>query len=123
MLKVFTIVFALLTTLCSAGLFSDTPALAGASRERITLMLTGPHCHEAQPPLEAILHDTDGVFAVDGTSIPGHMLLDVERGKISEENILAVVQTTIGTPLSCRVEVMQSCITTPTLTRIDATAK
>ncbi|MEK7235400.1 MAG: hypothetical protein AAB242_02190 [Nitrospirota bacterium] len=116
-------VFALLTALSTATLLFHSPALAGAPKERIALMLTGTHCREAQQTLEPALRQTDGVFAVDGTSIPGHLLLDVEEGKISAHNILTVVQTTLGTALSCQVEIMQSCITAPKHTGANAPAK
>ena len=86
-------------------------------------MLTGPHCREAQQTLETALRQTEGVFAVDGNSVPGHLLIDVEEGKTSAQDILTVVQATIGAALPCQVEVMQSCITAPRLTRTDAPAK
>lgn len=86
-------------------------------------MLTGSNCHEAQQTLETALQKTDGVLAVDGNSIPRHLLIDVEEGKTSTHDILTVVHTTIGAPLSCQVEVMQSCISAPKLTRIDPPAK
>jgi hypothetical protein len=123
MLNVVLAVFALLTALCTATLLSHSPASAGAPRERIALMLTGSNCREAQQTLETALRQTDGVFAVDGNSVPGHLLIDVVEGKTSAHDILTVVHTTIGTALSCQVEVMQSCITAPRLTRTDAPAK
>lgn len=123
MLNVAFATLALLTTLCSATLLSSTPTFAGAPGERIALMLTGSDCREAQQTLVATLRKTDGVFAVDGDGVPGHLLIDVEEGKTSAQDILTVVQTTIGTPLSCQVEVMRSCITAPKLSRTDAPAK
>ena len=123
MLNVVLAVFALLTAFCTATLLSHSPASAGAPRERITLMLTGSHCREIQQTLETALRQTDDIFAVDGDGVPGHLLLDVKEGKASAQNILTIVQTTIGTPLSCQVEVMQSCITAPKLSRTDAPAK
>ena len=86
-------------------------------------MVTGSNCSEVQQTLEAALRKTDGVFAVDGKSVPGHLLIDIVEGKTSEHDLLTVVHTTIGTALSCQVEVMQSCITAPTLIRTDASAK
>ena len=123
MLNVALAVFALLTTLCTAMLLSHSPASAGAPRERIALMLTGSHCRETQQNLETALRQTEGVFAVDGSSVPGHLLIDVEEGTTSAHDILTIVHTTIGTALSCQVEIMQSCITAPRLIRTDAPAK
>lgn len=123
MLNVVSAGFLFFTTLCTATLLLHPPASAAAPKERIALMLTGSGCREAQQTLVAALRQTDGVFAVDGDSVPGHLLIDVEEGKISAQNIPTVVQTTIGTPLSCQVEVMQSCITAPKLSRTDAPAK
>jgi hypothetical protein len=123
MLNVVLAVFALLTALCTATLLSHSPASAGAPKERIALMLTGSHCREAQQTLETVLRQTDGVFAADGNSVPGHLLLDVEEGKTSAQDILTVVQTTLGTAPSCQVEVMQSCITAPKHTGANAPAK
>ena len=123
MLNVVLAVFALLTALCTATLLSHSPASAGAPKERIALMLTGSHCRETQQTLETAFRQTDGVFAVDGNSVPGHLLIDVVEGKTSAHNILTVVHTTTAAALSCQVEVMQSCITAPTLTRTDAPAK
>ena len=123
MLNVVSAGFLFFTTLCTATLLFHVPALADAPKERIAVMLTGSDCREGQQTLIAVLRQTDGVFAVDGDSVTGHLLIDVEEGKTSAQNILTVVQTTIGTPLSCQVEVMQSCITAPKLSRADAPAK
>lgn len=123
MLNVAWAVFELLTALCAAELLFLSPASAGPPKERIALMLTGPHCREVQQTLETDLRQTKGVFAVDGNSVPGHLLIDVEEGQTSAHNILTIVQKTIGTTLPCRVEVMQSCITAPRLTRTDAPVK
>ena len=123
MLNVVLAVFALFTALCTATLLFHSPAWAGPPKERIALMLTGPGCREAQQTLETALRESDGVFAVDGNSVPGHLLIDVEEGKTSAHDILTVVQKTTGTALSCQVEVMQSCTTAPKLTRTGALAK
>ncbi|MFI5247481.1 MAG: hypothetical protein ACHQWV_02895, partial [Nitrospirales bacterium] len=94
MLTVVLAVFALLTALCTATFLSHSPASAGAPKERIALMLTGSNCHESQQTLETALRKTDGVFAVDGNSVPGHLLIDVMEGKTSAHDILTVVHTT-----------------------------
>jgi hypothetical protein len=123
MLNVAPASFLVLTALCMAMLLSQFPVSAAAPKERIALMLSGSQCQEAQPTIETALRQTEGVFAVDGTSVPGHLLLDVEEGTISAQDILTVAQATLGTTLSCQVEIMQSCITAPKHTGEHAPAK
>lgn len=123
MLNTISAVFSLFIALCTATLLSFSPASASAPKERIALMLTGSTCREIQQTLETVLRRTDGVFAVDGTSVPGHLLIDVEEGKTSAQDLLTIVQTSIDTTLSCQVEVMQSCITAPRITKTDAPTK
>lgn len=123
MLNVLSTRFAVLTAICTATLLFHSPIAAAAPKERIALMLSGSQCQEAQQTLEPVLRQTEGVFAVDGTSVPGHLLLDVEEGKISAQAMLTVAQTTLGTALSCQVDIMQSCITAPKHTGAEAPAK
>lgn len=123
MMNVISARFALLTTICMALLISLPPLSAAAPKERIALMLSGSQCQEAQQTLEPVLRQTEGVFAVDGTSVPGHLLLDVEEGKVSAQDMRRVAQTTLGTALSCQIEIMQSCITAPKHTGAEAPAK
>lgn len=117
MLNLLSSVFVLLAAL------SLSPASAGAQKQRIALMLTGSHCREEQQALKTTLRQTDGVFFVDGSSVPEHLLVDVEEGKTSAQDILMVVQRAIRAPLSCQIEIMQSCITAPRLAQIDAHTK
>jgi len=112
----------LLSTLWCVTLLYSTAALAGPPRERIALMLTGSNCREVQQNLATTLRITDGVFAVDGGSVPQHLLIDIEEGKISTHDILTIVQTSAGA-LSCQIAIMQSCITAPRLTKTNASAK
>ena len=112
------VVVALLTTFCATTLYAPPPAPAGSPKERIAFMLTGPTCHKNRQAMEAALRQVDGVAAVDGGSVPGHLLLDVEKEKTSPRELLAVVHATVGTHLSCRAEIMQSCITSSVLNPI-----
>jgi len=123
MLNVVSARFVVLTAICMATLLFHSPTSAAAPKERIALMLSGSQCQEAQQTLEPVLRQTEGVFAVDGTSIPGHLLLDVEEGTISAQDMLTVAQTTLGTTLSCQIKIMQSCITAPKHTGGEASAK
>lgn len=105
------------------AVLSFSPVAAGAPNERIALMLTGSTCREIQQKLETTLRHTEGVFAVDGASVPGHLLIDVEEGKTSAQELLTITQAAIGTDLSCRVEVMRSCITAPGHNKTDLPAQ
>jgi hypothetical protein len=108
---------------CSVTLLHIAPALAGNPKERITVMLTGSSCRESQQTFETALRQTDGVVAVDGNSVPGHLLIDVEEGRTSPHDLVTIVYRSTHVPLSCQVEVMQSCITAPRLARSDASVK
>lgn len=123
MLNIALTTLTLLVTFCSVTLLYIAPALAGNPKERITLMLTGSSCREAQQTFETALRKTDGVFAVDGNSVPGHLLIDVQEGKTSPHDIVTVLYRSTHVPLSCQVEVMQSCITAPRLAGPDASVK
>ena len=112
------VAIALLAAFCGTTLYAPPPASAGSPKERITLMLTGPTCHKNRQAMEAALRQADGVAAVDGGSVPGHLLLDVEKEKTSTRELLAVVHATVDTHLSCRAEIMQSCITASALNPI-----
>lgn len=123
MLNVISARFALLAAICTATLFFHSPASAAPPKERIALMLSGAQCQEAQQTVEPVLRQTEGVFAVDGASVPGHLLLDVEEGKVSAQDMLTVAQTTLGTALSCQIDIMQSCITAPKHTGAETSAQ
>ena len=101
----------LLTALSTATISFHSTVFADSPKERIALMLTGSDCRGALQTLILALQQTDGVFAIDGDSVPGHLLIDVEAGKTSARDMRTVAQTAISTPLSCQVEIMQSCIT------------
>ena len=78
-------------------------------------MLTGATCRAMQPLIETALRHSNGVIAVDGTSVPEHLLLDIEVAKTSAQDLLGVVRTIVGSDGSCQADIMQSCITAPTL--------
>lgn len=107
----------------TATILSSSTLLADLPKERIALILTGPDCREAQQTLTLALQQTDGVFAVNSDSVPGHLLIDIEGGKRSAQDMLTVVQAAVTTPLSCHVEIMQSCITAPKRIKLATPAK
>jgi len=112
-----------LIIVCATTLPFHSLASTAVPKERIALILTGSHCQEAQQSVESALRQTNGVFSVDGLSVPGHLLIDVEGGKASTNEILRVAETSINISLSCQVEMMQSCITTPRRSVTDARVK
>lgn len=105
------------------AILSFSPALAGAPHERIAIMLTGSGCHEIQQTVEPALRHSNGVVAVDGTSVPGHLLIDVEEGKTSAQDLLTVIHASAHNTLSCQIDVMRSCITAPRLAKVQAPDK
>lgn len=117
MLNFASTIFLLLTVLAFSPVSADAP------KERIALLLTGPRCREARHTLETTLRHTDGVFAVDGTSVPDHLLVDIEEGKTSAQDLLMAIQTAGNNTLSCQVEIMRSCVTAPKLAGAAAPAK
>jgi hypothetical protein len=121
MLHIVSAVLSLLTALCTEMLLAHSPALAGPPKERIAFMLTGSDCLEAQQTLETALRQTDGIFAVDGNSVPHHLLIDVEEG-ISAHDMLTIVRAK-NTVHSCQIEVMLSCITAPRPTKTATSEK
>ncbi|MEO5955658.1 MAG: hypothetical protein ABIR36_08245 [Nitrospiraceae bacterium] len=123
MLNVVLACFLFFTTLCTATLLLHLLASAAVPKERIALMLTGSDCREAQQTLVAALRQTDGVFAVDGDSVPGHLLIDVEEGEISAQDTLTIARTALGSALSCQIKIMQSCITASKHTGAPAPAR
>ncbi|MCX5723444.1 MAG: hypothetical protein NTX84_02780 [Nitrospirae bacterium] len=117
------VTLAVFTVLAIFGMTTFPSPAAGAPKERIALMLTGSTCREIQQTIETVLRHTEGVFAVDGASVSGHLLIDVEEGTISAQGLLTITQAAMATDLSCRVEVMRSCITAPGHNRADLPAK
>lgn len=123
MLKIASSIILGFTTICTTAVLSHTPALAGQPNERIALMLTGHHCHDAQQSLEVAMRQAEGVVAVYSDTIPGHLLIDIEDDKTSSAALRTAAQHSIAPPLSCQVEVMQSCITAPKLRRVNEHAR
>lgn len=83
-------------------------AFAEPGTERITLMLSGTGCEAIRDQLPEILRGAEGVRAVDGDSIPGHLLVDVDRGHVTAE---ALVHRVAEKTTACQASVMESCIT------------
>jgi hypothetical protein len=91
--------------------FTSQLALAEPSLERITLQLTGMDCEYSPESIERALYQLDGVQAVDGRSIPGHVLVDIKQGSQTGAELAHRIADPANLGTSCRASVMESCIT------------
>lgn len=85
-------------------------AIAGTSRERVALSLSGKDCSAHRQTISAVLAQAPGVTGVDLNSVPDHALVDIERGMVTPEHLSAVVADRLGVGTQCRAEIMQTCI-------------
>ncbi len=79
--------------------------------ERVTLMLNGSACESFSSSLEVALKELPGVRTVDGRSVPGHLLIDVERELATADELAHRVIEFLAAQSLCQVSVMKSCIT------------
>jgi hypothetical protein len=103
--------------IAAAFLIGHYQVAAGASIERTTLMLAGAGCQRLHEDVEEALRRLAGVRAVDTKSVPGHVLIDVERGRVTAEQLAAEVARLAGSDEFCRASVMESCITAAPMSR------
>ncbi|MDE3036431.1 MAG: heavy-metal-associated domain-containing protein [Nitrospirota bacterium] len=82
-----------------------------AGSSRIALSVTGAGCDRQRSAMEAALKQLPGVRAVDSRTVPGHVLIDVEEGRVTAADLAAAVNEIAGQGNSCLAEAMQSCIT------------
>ena len=94
-----------------AFFFTSQLAFGESSLERITLQLTGTGCESSRESIERALYQLDGVQAVDGRSIPGHVLVDIKRGGQTSAELADRIGDLVGSGTSCQASVMESCIT------------
>ncbi len=78
---------------------------------RITLALSGDACDRRRDAIETALKQLPGVRAVDFRSIPGHVLVDVDRGSVTPDQLATAVNSTASPGGPCRAEEMKSCVT------------
>ena len=78
--------------------------------ERITLQITGDACAAQQDRLRSSLSEVEGFRSIDFSSIPEHVLVDVDPGLLSRPNLVETVHRLLEHERACRVELMQSCI-------------
>jgi len=93
-------------------LLAPSSIWAQAESERITLIFSGAGCQTHHEHIEEMLRQLEGVRTVDGQSISGHLLIDIERGRITAEELARRASDMADT---CRADVMASCITAGTL--------
>lgn len=85
------------------------PSLPLASTERLTLMITGSACPIEF--LEQALRSEPHVKSVDAHSVPGHVLVDVEKGSVKIEQLCHRIKQLSED--RCKAEPMKGCITPP----------
>lgn len=76
-------------------------------------MVAGSECDSFSRDIETALRELPGVRFLDGRSLPGHLLIDVDPEQVTADDVVrrvAEIETTI-VQTSCRADVMQSCIT------------
>ena len=84
--------------------------VAETLQERVALSLSGPECSTQHPSIVAALTKVPGVDRVDSTSVPEHTLVDLQRGSVAPEELLAVARRALAGGLRCQVDIMKSCI-------------
>nr|MBI3612251.1 hypothetical protein [Nitrospirota bacterium] len=82
-----------------------------AGSSRIALSVTGEACARQQAAIEAALKQLPGVRAVDFRSVPGHILVDVEEGRVTADQAASTVNGLKVQDGACTAQEMKSCIT------------
>jgi hypothetical protein len=100
-----------LILISSVTILASPKTFAQSAVERVTLMLNGSSCELSHPGIEEALKELPGVRTVDGHSIPGHLLIDVEKGRVTADELAHRVIEFSTAQSPCQASVMQSCIT------------
>lgn len=82
---------------------------AQATVARISILLTGEGCAAQRQALANQLTAVHGIVFVDGHSIPDHLLIDVEDGTPTAEQLVRRLNDAL-TSTPCKAEEMKSCI-------------
>lgn len=82
-----------------------------AGSSRIALSLNGKACDRQRETIETALKQLPGVRAVDVRSVPGHILVDVEEGRVTADAVAATVTGLADQAGVCTAQEMKSCIT------------
>ncbi len=73
-------------------------------------MLIGPDCPSVRDRVTTALQQQAGVFRADQDLMPDHVLVDIVRPHLTEEELTAIANQAISGG-QCRVDIMKSCIT------------
>lgn len=85
---------------------------AASQLERVTLMLVGDECDSFSRDIETALKAHPGVRFIDGQSLSGHLLIDVDPEQVTaDELVRSATELETLRQRACRASVMQSCIT------------
>jgi hypothetical protein len=87
------------------------PSNAAAGQDRVALAFKEERCASRMDELITRMRGLQAVKAVDTSSVPGHVLVDIERGQVSAEELEAFWNRSTDDLSPCRVEIMKSCIT------------
>ena len=83
---------------------------AEPAHERVALMLTGPDCLFLRQQIVSALEQQTGVLRADQDLMPDHVLVDIVRPPLTEEELTAIANQAISGG-QCRADIMKSCIT------------
>lgn len=84
-------------------------AQAESAHDRVALMLSGSGCPSIRQPLTTDLQSHPAVLHVEPDLIPDHVLVDLARERLTQEELAAIVNEVIG-GRQCHAEIMKSCI-------------
>lgn len=91
-------------------------ASAESTRVRVALQLTGESCAAQHQRLVTSLSAMNGIRSVDLSSVPGHVLVDIDARILSAHDLTPIVQQLL-TPAECLAAPMESCISATALSR------
>jgi hypothetical protein len=85
-----------------------TSAVAESTLERAAFQLSGACTADHRERLSS-LSTMAGVQSIDFTSVPNHLLIDIDRQQLSAQDLAPIVRRLMAES-ECRVEPMESCI-------------
>ena len=83
---------------------------AESAQDRVALMLSGPDCPSVRDRVTIALQQQAGVLRADKDLMPDHVLVDIVRPHLTEEELTAIANQAISGG-QCRADIMKSCIT------------
>lgn len=84
--------------------------------ERIAFQLTGDACAAQHQRLISSLAAVEGIRSVDLTSVPEHVLVDIDARILSAHHLTAIVRQLLASA-ECLANPMESCISATALSR------